>query len=174
MRPYSPSNGQESDTLNAGARGVRYKLIPENLIRFLETLRQTGNVSLSARHVGMSRSTVYAFASENPSFKTAMKDAIDEGRELLVGEAWRRATTWTEIDIEDGKKLRQAPSDRLLAVLIQGYFQEFKPGQKEETRTDQLLPDDVDLTKLADHELTQLERLIEKASSGDASSPGSD
>lgn len=165
------SNRQESDRISRPREGAsRSKLIPENLVRFLEVLRHTGNVTLSARQIGMSRSTIYAFASDNPSFKTAMREALEEGRELLLGEAWRRATTWTELDLEDGKKLRQPPSDRLLAILIQGYFQEFKPSARDTQAPDNILPEDVDLTKLSDRELNQLEALVEKASGNETSS----
>lgn len=173
MRPYEPADSDTNRTRSTRARG-RSALLPEKLIQFLEILSHTGNVSLSARRIGMSRSTIYAFAAENPSFKTAMKEAMTEGRELLVGEAWRRATTWTErfeLD-EHGNPTGPAtqvipPSDRLLAILIQGYFQEFKPGQREAQTPDELLPEDADLTKLSNEELTTLERMIEKATATD-------
>ena len=38
-----------------------YKLVPDNLIRFLEALSHNGNISMSARMIGMSRSTILKF-----------------------------------------------------------------------------------------------------------------
>ena len=148
----------------ARAKGSRSALVPEWIVEFLEILRHTGNVSLSARRIGWSRSTIYAFAARNPSFKEAMKEALTEGRELLLGEAWKRATQWNELRDEKGKVLqRTPPSDRLLAILIQGYFQEFKPGQAEDRPADALLPDTADLTQLDDQELEILEKILVKA-----------
>ena len=77
-------------------------LLPEYLIEFLEMLRMTGNVSLSARRIGWSRSTIYRFAAKNPSFREAMREALTEGRELLLGEAWKRATQWSELKDDKG------------------------------------------------------------------------
>lgn len=154
--------------------GRRSKLIPEHLVNFLELLRQNGNVSLSSRMIGWSRSTVYTFANQNAEFKEAMRDAVNEGRELLVGEAWKRATTWTTFKPEGSKETHiKPPSDRLLGLLIQGYFQEFK-AQRQEDRpgVDDLLPDTADLTKLSDPELETLEALLVKVGADRFASTG--
>jgi hypothetical protein len=155
----------EQDPARANT-GSRSALAPEWVIQFLDILRHTGNVSLSARQIGWSRSTIYAFAARSPSFRDAMKEALTEGRELLLGEGWRRATQWNELrDPNDPNKVlqRTPPSDRLLAILIQGYFQEFKPGSQEDKAVDNLLPDSADLTQLSDEELQDLDRILEKA-----------
>ena len=158
--------GQNQDTLNAGARGKW--LMSEDLVRFLELLRNNGNVSMSARLIGRSRSVIYAFAAKAPSFREAMREAMTEGRELLLGEGWRRATSWTELRDEDGKIIaRQPPSDHLLAQLIGGYFQEFKPGRGDDAPADDLLPETADLTKLSDADLEALERILSKVGAED-------
>ncbi len=161
----NPEGWTETGQDPARARvGSRSALVPEWIVEFLEILRHTGNVSLSARRVGWSRSTIYAFAARNASFKEAMKEALTEGRELLLGEAWKRATQWNELRDQDGRVLqRTPPSDRLLAILIQGYFQEFKPGQKDDKPVDALLPDTADLTVLDDADLEALEKILVKA-----------
>ena len=143
-------------------------LMSSDLARFLELLRNNGNVSMSARIIGRSRSTIYAFAGKAPSFREAMREAMVEGRELLLGEGWRRATQWSELKDEDGKVLaRQPPSDRLLAQLIGGYFQEFKPGRADDAPPDELLPETADLTLLSDADLEDLERILSKVESSD-------
>jgi hypothetical protein len=160
----APPNEQKPDDINARAHPGRVsKLVPMNLVRFLELLRHNGNVSMSARIIGWSRSTVYAFAGKNPSFREAMREAMVEGRELLVGEGWRRAYEWTEFKDSSGTKHVKPPSDRLLGQLIGGYFPEFKPGRGEEIPSDDLLPASADLTLLDDHELEALERILVKA-----------
>lgn len=159
------SNQQRQDSPNAGARGNpgrTSKLVPEHLVKFLELLRQNGNVSMSARLIGWSRSTVYAFAGKNPSFREAMREAFTEGRELLLGEGWRRAYQWTEHTDSAGNKHIKPPSDRLLGQLIGGYFQEFKPGRGDDRPADDLLPETADLTLLSDAELEALERILVK------------
>ncbi len=168
----APPNEQKPDDSDARAHpGRASKLVPLNLVRFLELLRNNGNVSMSARIIGWSRSTIYAFAGKNPSFREAMREAMVEGRELLVGEGWRRAYEWTEHTDSGGTKHIKPPSDRLLSQLIGGYFPEFKPGRGEETPSDDLLPASADLTLLDDHELEALERMLVKAGASDAVGP---
>jgi len=151
--------GQGNGKATPGNRSV----LPQYLVEFLELLRRTGNVSLSARTIGWSRSTIYGFAAKNPSFREAMREAMSEGRELLVGEGWKRATTWTEFTDSQKNVHIRPPSDRLLAILIAGYFQEFKPGRGDDVPADALLPETADLTQLSDDELETLERIIVKA-----------
>ena len=154
------TNGHNQDG-STRARGNW--LMSEDLVRFLELLRNNGNVSMSARLIGRSRSTIYAFAAKAPSFREAMREAMTEGRELLLGEGWRRATQWSELFDDDGKIVaRHPPSDRLLAQLIGGYFQEFKPGRGDDAPPDELLPETADLTLLSDQELSDLERILTK------------
>ena len=160
----NPNIEQEPDRVNARAGDTSrfYKLVPEHLVEFLELLRQNGNVSLSSRMIGWSRSTVYAFANENSSFKAAMNDAIAEGRELLVGEGWKRATTWTEYRDSSDRVHIKPPSDRILIGLIQGYFQQFKASHVPTAAGDDLIPETADLTLLSDAELESLERILQK------------
>ena len=149
-------------TGNGQVPGRGGRLLPQHLIEFLETLRRTGNVTYSSRVIGWSRSTIYAFAARNPSFREAMREALVEGRELLLAEGWRRATTWTEYHDSGGDRHVKPPSDRLLAILIGGYFEQFKPGREPYTPGDELLPETADLTKLSDEELEVLEQLLVK------------
>ncbi len=163
--PQDPPNEQKPDTLDA--RGRASKVVPLNMVKFLELLRMNGNVSMSARLIGWSRSTIYAFAGKSPSFREAMREAMTEGRELLVGEGWRRAYQWTEFIDTKGKVYVKEPSDRLLAQLIGGYFPEFKPGRGDDVPADALLPETADLTLLEDHELEALDRILMKAGADD-------
>ena len=155
--------GHDPTRASPGHRSV----LPQYLVEFLEVLRHTGNVSLSARKIGWSRSTIYAFAAKNASFREAMREALTEGRELLVGEGWKRATQWVEWKDSSNTVHIKPPSDRLLAILISGYFQEFKPGRGDDVPADALLPETADLTQLEDHELETLERLLVKAGADD-------
>ncbi len=168
MAPDTQEETPEQHPPRARATPGNRSLLPEYLIEFLEMLRMTGNVSLSARRIGWSRSTIYRFAAKNPSFREAMREALTEGRELLLGEAWKRATQWTELKDDKGAVLqRTPPSDRLLAILVAGYFQEFKPGRGDEVPADALLPETADLTQLDDGELRVLERILVKAGADD-------
>ena len=165
MAEQAGQNGQNADrSTRAREPGIDrgHWLSPEDLNRFLELLRNNGNVSMSARLVGRSRSTIYAFANREPSFKEAMREALIEGRELLLGEGWRRAYHFTEYVDESGARHVKPPSDRLLSQLIGGYFQEFKPGRGDDAPPDELLPETADLTLLSDQELADLERILTK------------
>jgi hypothetical protein len=162
------------DPARERAKPGHRSLLPENLVDFLRTLRHTGNVSLSARRIGWSRSTVYAFAQKNASFRESMREAMTEGRELLVGEGWKRATTWSEYTDTKNNLHIKPPSDRILSILIAGYFQEFKPGRGDEALGDLLIPETADLTLLEDHELADLERILVKAGVDELASPRQD
>jgi hypothetical protein len=58
---------------------------------FLELIRQTGNVYLSARGAGVSRSTPYALAARNPAFAAEWARAEADAADALEAEARRRA-----------------------------------------------------------------------------------
>jgi len=78
----------------------------EAMDRFLEKLRESGDVSLSARAAGISRSTVYDWRRKWKTFEGEWDDAKEEGVDGLEGEAWRRA---------------RKHSDRLLMFLLKAY-----------------------------------------------------
>lgn len=59
--------------------------------KFLEILAETGNVSASAREIGIARSTAYKNRDENPEFSEQWDNAIEEATDKLDLEARRRA-----------------------------------------------------------------------------------
>ncbi len=59
--------------------------------RFVDNLRETGNVSAAARHAGVSRQTVYKERGASEQFREAWDDAMEEAMDLLEAEARRRA-----------------------------------------------------------------------------------
>lgn len=142
-----------------------YKLVPEKLLSFLDALRHNGNVSMSARMVHSSRSAIYAFAEKNPAFQQAMKGAIAEAREFLLGEAWRRALDGAEKPVwyrgrQVGSQVER--SDTLLNTLIKGYFPELGDRNHGNSESESVVPDSADLTKLSDSELEVLEKILLK------------
>lgn len=147
-----------------GAVG-NYKLVPETLLRFLDALRHNGNVSLSARMISSSRSAIYAFAAKNPAFQQSMKEAINEAREFLLGEAWRRALNGVERPVwYRGERIgtQVERSDSLLNTLIKGYYPELGDRNCGDSKNELLIPDSADLTKLSDSELEVLEKILLK------------
>jgi hypothetical protein len=59
--------------------------------RFLELVRQTGNVYLSARGAGVDRSTPYALATRDRAFAAAWAQAEADAVDALEAEARLRA-----------------------------------------------------------------------------------
>ena len=57
----------------------------------MEHLRQSANVSLAAKSVGLSRARAYAIRSEDEDFAAAWDEAVDEAVDTLEHEARRRA-----------------------------------------------------------------------------------
>lgn len=58
---------------------------------FIETLRETANVSQSARAARVNRRTVYNWRDENPAFAADWDEALEEATDALEAEARRRA-----------------------------------------------------------------------------------
>ena len=58
---------------------------------FLTALRETGNVSASARRAGTSRSVCYGRRRRDSGFAAAWEDALEEAADRLEMEAFRRA-----------------------------------------------------------------------------------
>lgn len=120
---------------------------------------------MSARIVNLSRSSIYAFADKNLTFKNAMNEAIVEAREFLLGEAWRRALHGVEKPIwyqgrQIGTQLER--SDSLLNTLLKGYFPELGDRNNGDSKNELIVPDSADLTKLSDSELETLEEILLK------------
>lgn len=61
--------------------------------KFLETLAQTGNVSKSAKKVGITRRRAYQVRHEDTEFSTLWDEAIEIAADALEEEARRRAVT---------------------------------------------------------------------------------
>lgn len=154
------NNPQDDPTGASQASGG--ELMPQWARTFLELLIQNGSVSMSARLVGMSRSTVYKLAHRSPSFRRALDEAKLEFRDLLLGEAHKRAI--------------QNQSDTILRTLLGLYFPQAVDSQTGRARIDptaisdeeidQVAAEDdrLDLSGLTDEELVQLDNLLARAS----------
>ena len=82
--------------------------------KFLEKLRESGNIRLSCTAAGVNRSTVYRWRDKWVTFADEWDEALDDAVDLLEGEAWRRA---------------RKNSDRLLMYLLTAHRPE-KYGDK--------------------------------------------
>lgn len=70
--------------------------------KFLETLRATGNVSASARAVGLDRTAVYQHRARHRDFAKSWQDAVEEATDTLEAEARRRALEGTSKPVYQG------------------------------------------------------------------------
>ena len=132
---------------------------------FLEVVRETGNVTLAAQHVGQSRNQVHDVRQRSKRFAAQWDDALEEATDLLEAEAWRRAVIGVEKPryykgevVGSTKKY----SDPLLMFLLEAYDpQMFGDGVKVE----QPGATDVDVDK--DIEKRLMERLGKMAALDD-------
>ena len=60
---------------------------------FLQTLRETGNVSAAARHVGKSRAAVYRARKKDDGFAADWDDALEEAADRAFDRAGLAAPT---------------------------------------------------------------------------------
>lgn len=90
---------------------------------FLEALRDTANVSRSAKVAGVARSMAYRERKASEWFAKAWDDAIEEGVDYLEEEARRRAFEGTQKPVyQGGVKVGAVRefSDTLMIFLLKG------------------------------------------------------
>lgn len=107
----------------SGGKQKKTGWTPEKRAKFLAELAQTGNATLSAKLVGLSKARAYVLRKEDAEFSAAWDDAISESADLLEAEARRRAVTGVEKPVYQGGKLVghvQEYSDTLLIFLLKG------------------------------------------------------
>ncbi len=152
-----------------------YSLNTEVITRFLKLLAENGNVSMSAKMVGMNRRSIYKFAERCSEFRGAMREAQAEAKELLIGEARRRAVQGVQEDIYyQGQPCGQVTkySDALLALLIRGHYGIPHPSttnlnmlddiQLHQQSIDDEENEEYDFSLLSDDEIDQLDSLLTK------------
>jgi hypothetical protein len=72
-------------------RGTLLRMYAPWVAPFLEQLTDTGNVSASARSVGVSSTSVYALRKTDADFAAAWDQALEDAADTLEAEARRRA-----------------------------------------------------------------------------------
>lgn len=89
--------------------------------RFLERIRETGNVSLACKAVRIDRGTFYKAYHRVASFKADYDAALEDAVEMLEAEAWKRATVGRAQNIYHNGEVvgtEYVPSDTLLIFLL--------------------------------------------------------
>jgi hypothetical protein len=117
--------------------------------RFLGALRDTGTVRYACQAAGVGRSTVYRERQRNERFALEWNDALEDGIDELEAEARRRAKTG---------------SDALLQFLLKAHRPSvYRDSHRVEHSGTIRGEHTVDLTKLSEGELDDLERLVSHA-----------
>ena len=107
--------------------------------KFLDLLRQHGNVTLAAEALGFERTTVYVHRAKNKTFAAEWDGAIAEAADRLEAEAWRRAVEGVDEPVfgrvakdKDGQigTIRRY-SDALMARLLSAHKPEKYRERKE-------------------------------------------
>jgi hypothetical protein len=105
--------------------------------KFLEALRETCNVSESARLVGLSRSAAYEHKATDSAFAKAWEEAVEEAADRLEREAWRRGVEGTDKPVTYQGVITatyKEYSDRMLELLLKAHRPEkFKDRQEVST-----------------------------------------
>lgn len=146
-------------------QGVR--ITEEEWAGFLAALATCGNVTQSARQVGICRISVYKRLEDDPEFRKAFDRARQLGGEGLEDEARRRGYEgWDEPVFYQGDLVDHVAkfSDTLLIFLLKGIFPEkYKDRQLTEHGGKININHDLDLTKLSTGDLQKIRELLEKA-----------
>jgi len=127
---------------------------------FLQDLRETGNVSAAARHVGKSRAALYRARKQDAAFAAEWDDALEEAADWLELEALRRAVDGTE----EGRYFQGEMigaitrySDSLLMFLLKARRPQLYGGLR------QSIPEDgeTDIERLRGELETKMTRLVD-------------
>jgi len=105
---------------------VQKRLVPHTWkAGFIESLQKTGNISASARLVGVDRKAAYDARGTDPIFAAQWDDAIEEATDALEFEARRRALDGIPVESydKDGniRSTRMEYSDTLMIVLLKAH-----------------------------------------------------
>lgn len=149
--------------------------------KFLDALRQTGNVTAACEAAYVDRRTAYREKKSNAEFSRAWDEALEIAIEGMELEARRRAVEGRDEPVfgriakdRDGVvgHIRKY-SDVLLIFLLKAH----KPAIYRETvnlkHSGAISHPQTDLTKLTDDDLDQLETLLSKAADPDGASADS-
>ena len=115
---------EEERELEIRARHIEYvntRLTPLTREKFLQKLKETANVSLSADLVGISRVRAYQVRKKDKAFAEAWDEAIEIGVDNLEYEARRRAMDGTKRPVFYKGKVCghiQEYSDKLMETLL--------------------------------------------------------
>lgn len=106
----------------------RRNQIPAWADAFMEAYRQTGNMTYSARKIGLTRESVWSMYKRNQKFAVLVDAAKEEAIELLEAHAFKRATD------------KEKPSDILTIFLLKAarpekYKDCYRPGTPYEQVT---------------------------------------
>jgi hypothetical protein len=112
---------------------------------FLHAFAQRGIVHGAAIAGGISRKTVFAWRHTDPTFAACFEEAEAEARDVLRGEAFRRAVVgWEEYVVSaghlvlgpDGQPLtRRRYSDTMLIAMLRARVPEYVPPSRRRDLT---------------------------------------
>lgn len=92
--------------------------------KFIDTLRDSCNISESARAAGIARSAVYEWRDADAGFAQEWADAEQEAADKLEREAWRRAVDGVDKPISYQGEITatyKEYSDRMLEILLKAH-----------------------------------------------------
>ncbi len=75
---------------SAGPIQLKDKIKARYQLEFMRHYANSANITLSARHIGVTRRTIYDWMAADPVFKAAIENGKEEGIDLLEAEIKRR------------------------------------------------------------------------------------
>jgi hypothetical protein len=107
-------------------------------VKFLEHYANSCNVTVSARYINVTRSTVYQWIDDDPEFAKSVENAREEGLDLIEAEVKRRAYDGEEVQYynKDGSPgaIVRKYSDLLAMFFLKGH----RPEKYREIREDRV------------------------------------
>jgi len=97
--------------------------------KFIRILRDTCNVRRSADEAGINRITVTRWRAKDESFSVAWDEALEEAKDLLEAEAWRRGVDGYDKPVTYQGEITttyKEYSDRMLEILLKAHRPAFR------------------------------------------------
>lgn len=149
--------------------GQRTKLTVARAERLIELLAKGVYISTAAYSAGVHPSTVHTWMAAGARLEEEERDDYTEDEELLIWFAWEARAAMANSQIEDWDRLLALSGPGLPGAIsaIQWRLERRFPEQFAKRQviidSEENLKSEIDLTKLSDQQLLDLERLVEAA-----------
>ncbi len=118
------SKSEAERLLGIGSKHIKESVKYQYKLSFMRNYLESANITLSARHIGVTRKSIYDWMEADPVFKAAVENGKEEGLDLLEEEVKKRGFTGYDQErmTKDGDVVSvKQYSDNLAMFFLKGH-----------------------------------------------------